>query len=226
MTSADDSAAQSDLGQSNPFSTRFTRPGELRFLFPAGESPETLIQRLSSHAWHGQIIGPHGSGKSTLLANLTPHLERAGRKLWIVRLVDRQRSLPVGWQRELAASGANLLVIDGYEQLSRWQRALVRWQCRRRGCGLLVTAHADVGLPMTWTTKPDLDVALDVVHQLTGQHASRIPDAVVAEHFRATGGNLRETLFRLYDDWQSGSQQIAAPQSNAQLRAAAGDRSD
>jgi hypothetical protein len=45
-------------------------------------------------------------------------------------------------------------------------------------------------------------VALAVVHELTGQHAARIPAAMVAEHFRATGGNLRETLFRLYDYWQ------------------------
>src|SRR3989442_1545921 len=46
---------------SNPFSTRFIRPGVIPFVFADGQSPETLVEQLRQHHWWGQIIGPHGS---------------------------------------------------------------------------------------------------------------------------------------------------------------------
>jgi hypothetical protein len=197
--------------KSNPFSTRFTRPGQLQYRLPAGQSLKHLVDVLEDHGWRGQIIGPHGSGKSTLLARLRPEFETAGRTTWSVCLRDRQRSLPGSWVQDTSGARANLLIIDGYEQLSHWQRLLVRWQCRRRGWGLLVTAHADVGLPTILTTKVDLEAACDVVAQLTAGLPTRISDAVVAEHFHAAGGNLRETLFRLYDVWERGEDTPVVP---------------
>lgn len=197
--------------KSNPFSTRFTRPGQVEYRFPAGQSFQQFMEVLEEHGWRGQIIGPHGSGKSTLLACLQPFLEAAGRTTWSVCLRDRQRSLPGSWVQDMGGARANLLIIDGYEQLSLWQRLLVRWQCRRHGWGFLVTAHADVGLPTILTTKADLETARDVVAQLTAGLPARIPDAVVAEHFHAARGNLRETLFRLYDAWECGGSSPVVP---------------
>jgi hypothetical protein len=55
---------------SNPFATRFTRPGAIEFIFPAGESLATLVARLRACDWRGQITGPHGSGKAPLRAAL------------------------------------------------------------------------------------------------------------------------------------------------------------
>jgi hypothetical protein len=132
---------------------------------------------------------------------LQPQIEAAGRTIWAVCLRDHQRSLPSGWVQDALRLSANQLVIDGYEQLSVWQRLLVRWQCRRRGWGLLVTAHADVGLPTLWTTHADLATARAIVAQLTAGLPA-IPQSTIVEHFKAAGGNLRETLFRLYDVWE------------------------
>lgn len=83
---------------SNPFCTRFVRPGAIRYRFPTEENGvgknrtekhregehggrhnelaemESICRQLhSSRA--GLIIGPHGSGKSTLLHTLMPMLE-------------------------------------------------------------------------------------------------------------------------------------------------------
>lgn len=187
---------------SNPFATRFIRPGALAYQFVPGESAGSIVERLQQSGWRGQIIGPHGSGKSTLLAALGPAIAAAGQRVWSTCLRESQRAMRAGWVRESADNSASLIVIDGYEQLSAWQRMRVRAACGRRGWGLLVTAHSDVGLPTVVETKSDLTRALSVVQALLVERKMTIAPEVVAEHFRAAGGNLRETLFRLYDVWQ------------------------
>ena len=101
---------------SNPFATRFTRPGAIEFLFQAEESLESVVGKLRNHGWWGQIIGPHGSGKSTLLAALEPKLAEAGREVERRSLAGGQR------QHDLPArlTSNTFLIIDGFEQLSWW----------------------------------------------------------------------------------------------------------
>src|SRR5687768_16842271 len=104
------------LPMSNPFSTRFTRPGAIPFILPPGQSLESLVERLQQQGWWGQIIGPHGSGKSTLLASLVPVLEASGRSVVTVSLHQGQHRLPP--LDRSSVHGAAVLMIDGYEQLS------------------------------------------------------------------------------------------------------------
>ncbi len=191
--------------RSNPFSTRFIRPGALDYVFPAGECVGSLVARLNHNRWRGQIIGPHGSGKSTLLAALEPALGAAGRVCWTARLRDAQRTMPSGWARAASLARANQIVVDGFEQLSTWNRWRVRLCCRRRGCGLLVTAHRNVGLPGLFETTADVRTAQAIVGRLLAADSVRLTPEVVAEQFRVAGGDLRETLFRLYDVWEQTS---------------------
>ncbi len=144
--------------QANPFSTRFVRPGEVEYRFPPGDSAEHLVERLAAAGWRGQIIGPHGSGKSALVASLHEALARAGRPAWTIALRDRQRRLPRDWEIQAAQATAGLIVVDGYEQLGRWARAMLKRRCRKRGWGLLVTAHSDVGLPTLLLTAPSVEL--------------------------------------------------------------------
>jgi energy-coupling factor transporter ATP-binding protein EcfA2 len=201
MIDAKDAAA--GVRRSNPFSTRFVRPGATAYLFEPGASAAELVARLAAAGWRGQIIGPHGSGKSTLLAALAEPLAQAGRRLWTVALRDGSRRMPAGWTREAASSGARLIVIDGYEQLSFVSRLAVRVHCLRRGWGLLVAAHRDVGLPTLMTTASSLENAQAIARQLQSGSDPRVGPEVVAECFAAAGGDVRETLFRLYDRWES-----------------------
>lgn len=186
----------------NPFSTRCVRPGAIPFLFADGTEAGSLLERLRASGWWGQIFGPHGSGKSTLLASLRPLWEAEGRSTVWVELHDGQRRLP----RDAAAaslSAGTQLAIDGYEQLSRWTRAALARQCRRTGCGLIVTAHADAGLPTLWETAPDWATARRLVAHLAPD-GSWLPDEPeLARLFAGHGGNVREFLFAMYDLYES-----------------------
>jgi hypothetical protein len=186
--------------QSNPFSTRFIRPGAIPFVFPAGESVEGFIERLQSANWWGQIVGPHGSGKSTLLATLLPALEAAGRRVVSITLHQGSHRLPRLDQEALSAK--TQIVIDGYEQLSWWSRRRLKSVCRRHGAGLLATAHSDIGLPALYETKPSEDLARLVVARLTANNGDLITPDDVRAAYAAARGDIRETLFKLYDVYQ------------------------
>lgn len=201
---------------SNPFATRFTRPGAIEFLLPEGQTLADIVERLNQQQGWGQIIGPHGSGKSTLLSALAPRLEAAGRTVVVVVVRgqgtgdstqgtgDRKQETVAECLRAAKAAGAaTQLVIDGYEQLSWWSRWRIKSLCRRRGAGLLVTAHADVGLPTIFRTQPSLDLARQVVRRLMPAGDATLSDADIVAAFSAHPNNLRELLFALYDVYQS-----------------------
>jgi hypothetical protein len=186
---------------SNPFATRFIRPGAIPFLFLDGDSAEAIVERLKANHWRGQIIGEHGSGKSTLVATLVPLIEAAGRRVVVLKIGPGERRLPPV-EKSLLTSGTQLM-IDGYEQLSWWSRLRLRWLVGRSGAGLLVTGHSDVGLLTLYATKSSEEVAAAVVNTLIANQGSAIAAHEVAEAYGEAGGNVRETLFKLFDVYQA-----------------------
>lgn len=193
--------AHHEMLMSNPFSTRFIRPGALAYIFPAGASASGLAQQFIQQGCCGQIIGPHGSGKSTLLAALTQALTELGRPVRLIALHQGQRRLPA--LAHLALPPRAVLIIDGYEQLSWWSQRRVQADCRRHEFGLLVTAHRDAGLPTLYRVEPSAAVTQAVVRRLLGDTTGNITAARVAAEFDAADGNIRETLFRLYDLYEN-----------------------
>lgn len=196
---------------SNPFATRFTRPGAIGYLFPDGKSVESLLARLRENQWWGEIVGPHGSGKSTLVATLIPALQAAGRKV-VGHVItpdsgDRKECLaPAGayaFLAELPLGPSTQLVLDGYERISWWWRRRIQVLCRKRGAGLLITAHQPLGLPPLAQTEPNEQMAQKIVQQLLPKGDSTIKPADVTAAFHKTDGNLRETLFALFDVYQA-----------------------
>jgi len=182
---------------SNPFATRFVRPGAIKFLFLDGDSAERIIDRLRNQNWCGQIIGPHGSGKSTLLATLTPLLQDAGRFVLSFKVGPGERRL-----RPLdsgAITTSTQIIIDGYEQLSWWAKWKVRGMVAKARAGLLVTAHTNVNLPTLYETKPSAEVMSAVVTQLAPNALPVVTSDEIANAYREAGGNMRETLFKLFD---------------------------
>jgi hypothetical protein len=203
----------------NPFATRYTRPGAIAYLFPAGQSAASLVDKLARQGWWGEIVGPHGSGKSTLLAALAPQIEAAGRSVawrqirpWPVDSADAQRvtgvrNVPAKFAAVTAGcdlwNESTQVVLDGYEQLSWWWRRRVQALVRRRGAGLLVTTHQPLGLPPLAQTAASDALAQDLVAHLLAGKESPVTPADVAAAYARTGGNVRETLFALYDVHQS-----------------------
>lgn len=196
---------------SNPFSTRFVRPGALAYKFPPGVTAAGLVAQLLRRGGRGQIVGPHGSGKSTLLASLRQPSTAAGYPVFTFALRDGERRLPRDWRKQVAGANARLVVVDGCEQLSWWSRALLKWHCRRNGWGLLVTSHRDLGLPTLCTTGTSVALAQQLAAVLAGDDG-RITPAMVAESYRAADGDMRETLFRLYDRYEQAERARSARQ--------------
>jgi hypothetical protein len=183
----------------NPFATRFVKPGALAFEFALGESTAKLVTRLAASGWRGAIVGPHGSGKSTLLAALLAELQAQGHGILIYRLHDGQRRLSPSPAREAARLGANLLSIDGYEQLSTLARWRLAWLCRGRRLGLLVTSHQPTSLPTLYCTKPTPELVNNLVARLLGGELSPEWREAAERSFVERHGDVREVLFELYD---------------------------
>jgi hypothetical protein len=186
----------------NPFSAARVRPGRTPYRFPKGQTAGKLIERFQQNGWWGQIVGPHGSGKSALLAELIPLIEQAGRTTFRIELHDGQRRLPVNLRREIDLASKPVVIVDGYEQLSRWARFRLRRFCRRHRIGLLITAHVSMGFADVARTATGLSQIGEIVEQLVGSDPFKITSAEIAGRFAAREGNIRELLFDLYDVYE------------------------
>src|SRR5436190_6874871 len=164
-------ASQMPNPASNPFATRFTRPGAIPYLFPPGQSAVGLLDVLRNHDWWGEIIGPHGSGKSSLLAELLPLLEAPGRRVEVYSLHQGDRTLPMSKAVVKAWNQETQIIVDGYEQLSWWSKRRLQGWAKAHGAGLLITAHEPMGLPSLFRTQPTLDLARKIVSKLLEQEA-------------------------------------------------------
>jgi molybdopterin-guanine dinucleotide biosynthesis protein len=198
-----------DRSSSNPFATRFTRPGALGYLFPDGESADTLVERLQANAWRGAIVGPHGAGKSTLLATLIPAISSSGRTVVHVALHAGETSLPEALSHWRQWNPTTQVVVDGYEQLTWWSRTRLALRLRRTGAGLLVTSHSRTDLPTIFEAAPRMEAAREVVRSLT-RGDGIISDDDLARVFRSCDGNIRETLFQLYDVYEARARELAS----------------
>ena len=194
-----------DLLPGNPFSTRNVRPGSIAYLFPSGDDAESTVGRLQENDWQGAIVGPHGSGKSTLLATLQPVLVSHGRDLVRITLRDGQRCLPP----ETSANNwhaRTLLVIDGYEQLSRTSRRQLSRMIAQKGSGLLITTHDAPVLPEIFRTGTDIHAFRRIARSLASSHHDGeqevITDDQIDAAFASHEPDLREALFELYDRFE------------------------
>ncbi len=204
--------------QSNPFSTRFVRPGAIPFHFPDGIRREPELNRIASKVWQTRaslIVGPHGSGKTTLLHSLQPLLERQQIPIerillhspsasGVRRQASNQRKNASHVQRvQLGLRGESLLVIDGIEQLSgRSRRGIIR-RASRRGIRILATAHKSfpgfTTVGETWAA-PQL---IESITSLLTENASESVKKTISDELRrrelSTVTNVRNLLFDLYD---------------------------
>jgi hypothetical protein len=201
---------------SNPFATRWVRPGALPYSFSSGTDVAQLVRQMRESHWRGAIVGPHGSGKSTLLAALIPAIEAVGIPVLLIKLADGAKRLPeeprLQIQQLIRARALEknerhdfpkcILVVDGYEQLGRISRWRVSRMCRRHSCGLLITAHDDRrvgGMPIIFRTQSDLATVQFLVDRLLPAHGGAIQPDDVAAAFAQHNGNVRETFFELYE---------------------------
>ena len=176
--------------------------GALPYCFPDGGNAQQLIEQLKANGWRGAIVGPHGTGKSTLLTELKPFIEHAGWRVEMFALHDGQRCLPAGFLAAIGREMQCFVIVDGFEQLGWWSRRRLLQACRRNKSGLLITAHrsdAIADLPVIYQTSGDLGIVQHLVDDLLPSHGGEIHPNDVATAFLAHQGNVRETMFALYE---------------------------
>ena len=199
MSTANPTEARPAGAAPNPFSTRHTRPGALPYLFRDETQADVaaLVDQLESEHGLGQICGDHGTGKSTLLVDLQRQLEARG------RVVVRLPFPPSRWLATLwaARAGRAIVVVDGFERLSGFVRTPIVALAQMIGSGLLVTCHRRCRLPLLWHTHVSLVTATAIVERLTvsDPRAREMALQDLERRLRRHGGDMRETLFELYD---------------------------
>lgn len=204
---------------SNPFRSANVRPGANSFVFSHEGSVEQLFHELDHHR-QAQIAGPHGTGKSTLMLSLMRLAASRGRavahhalggnmteRMRAGRISERKRGDEVVGAIQREVSNVDFVAVDGFEQLSRSQRASIVRQCLENQTRLLITTHRDMGMPTLYRTRVDFDIARRVVAEICEREgAAKLPDAAhLAQLLRRHGGNLREMLFALYDEFSTAS---------------------
>ena len=192
---------------SNPFATRFTRPGRIEPLDAMGRPVDTdmLLTRLRSLGGAAVIAGPHGSGKSTLLMHLANAIEARGERAPRIRLRSVHDVL-AAWVAIRQAANGGTACIDSWECLGRPARYGLQVAAHLSGSGLLVTSHHSAGLPVLvrHDTSPSLLHA--IVRGLPDHdswHGRLITPSDIEEAFVKHGGNLRESLYELYDRFET-----------------------
>ncbi len=180
--------------QRNPFSTRFTRPGQIPFQFTAGYSAESVWIAFAESGTQGAIVGPHGSGKSTLLEMLSPGWQARGLNEQRVRLTASRKRERIPWG---TLDESSLLVIDGFEQLPWWRQHGIRFRCRQKQARLLVTCHANCGVPVLLRTTANWSLAFELASMLLACDATPYEHELCAI-WQENPGNIRDFFFRLY----------------------------
>ena len=183
----------------NPFSASRIRPDAAAFLFPPGQNVEDLVERLRRSHWRGQIVGPHGSGKSTLLSAILSPSIVPGRTLFPSRCIAASGGCPGVPRRgpsELAAGPGHRRrrTTRPVEVGSGWAGRAAAWgsACSSRRIARSV-------LPDLCRTAVDPQLAWRVVEQLQAGFPPLVAFEDVAGGLARRGGDLRETLFELYD---------------------------
>lgn len=194
--------------KANPFTTRWTRPGQIAPVDAEGQLIDLvgLLNRLAALGGRAVIAGPHGSGKSTLLNRLREEAEACGQPTVICRLGSGPwRDAATAIAAVLGAPVSSLVCLDSWERLGRFGRWATRLAARWSGCRLLVTSHGPAGLPVLVQHEPTVATLGAIVRQLP--EAERWLGAVIThadlrEAFARQGPNLREALFQLYDRFE------------------------
>ena len=189
----------------NPFLSRRIRPGAVAYCFHQDDARTKLLATVATAGFRGAVVGPHGSGKSTLLATLREHLEEQGHRVRLIELHDGQYHLPRPVLADLQP--CDVLFIDGYEQLGWLSRRKLQHVAWRQNLSLLVTAHAEVDLPIVYRTQTTLSLARHLVQELAPHGIAPLTDDDVARSFERHRGDLREMLFELYDLYEERTRQ-------------------
>ena len=175
----------------NPFRTELLE--QIPFRFETGDW-ESNINRLKQMNNRAAIVGRKGSGKTTLLEQLQTRLNQH----YVSLPHDRTNHSEVLCETIAASRAGQIVLIDGIERFSFWQR----WSLFKNtaaGPGLIVVVHRKCRLK-TWVHCRTNEQLMSRLLQELG-----FVDPVVVEAgqaaFKRCRGNIREAFLELYDQF-------------------------
>jgi hypothetical protein len=186
---------------SNPYSVQRHGPGNLEYVFRCRGQREWLDRALVQSKWRVELIGQHGVGKSTLLATIGGWAGSRGLEVHRLRCSGDKPRLPLFFWRRLPRRNA-VVLLDGGERCPRLQLWLLAGITRRRGTGLVLTAHRPMGIGRPVRMKATKAQVLRIAESLRGRPLDEGEKQHIATLLRGHGGSAREVLFRLYDEWE------------------------
>ncbi|MEL7499683.1 MAG: hypothetical protein AAFN77_18915 [Planctomycetota bacterium] len=202
------------MTKSNPFSTRFVRPGGIPYIGLEPDEVCELAKRFIGCQMRGQIVGRHGAGKSTLTFPLAQAINNQLQEMGLAQgldvrriVIDSSKSIrdSTNWQ-PTDHTFKKLLVVDGIERLSRWHRLAMLSNLRSRSIGVLVTTHQEIlELPVLIQLRPDVKTLMRLVERLApttiGQPGFKSHE--LEQLMESHNGNIRECLMALYDVYET-----------------------
>ena len=212
----------------NPFSTVYLTPGAQTYALPAHLSWHGLFRKYCLLGQRVSIEGEHGVGKTTLLATLIEHWQgflpsnskvlvyRVGQNGGLSVMQRSPRIAPGGKHLTLLVSKrptsfSNLLqaitqdsviLIDGYDTWSWWERKRILRRTVRCRAGLIVTSHNRSKLPPLLRVSPEFQDFVELVNRWQPK-VGHIEQAFLQAVWNRHRGNLRECLFELYHWWET-----------------------
>jgi hypothetical protein len=96
--------------------------------------------------------------------------------------------------------------IDSWECIDVATRCVLQLAARMTGWGLLVTSHRRAGMPELIRCGTSARLLRSIVQSLPGHerwHGTMIHDSDIEAAFAIHGGNLRESLYELYDRFEA-----------------------
>jgi len=199
-----DMNASSLRPEPNPFSTRFVRPGAIAYRrVDHGTLDELAVDFFGRCGGWAAIIGPHGTGKSTLIASLKEKLAERS-QVFAHRFSTTDRKFRELWMEAKHWTQGNVIVVDGYEQMSIYSRWRLGILARRRKTCLLITAHQEYrALNTLWRTSVDEEQAKVIRNVLLSNRPDLLQSHDLEIAWRAARQShptdLRETLMSMYD---------------------------
>ena len=213
---------------SNPFATKFVTAGRLDFVGLTDEKLDQIATTLIQQNGYGQIVGRHGVGKTTL----TFELERRVARLCACDKAIQFFRKTVGPRGEIrTAKAANragvtgsvvggnylndeknpanrpakvVLVLDGVDRLSWFQRLALIKSCQQKRIGLLITSHRRVwGLPVLVELESCFTQFKSVFETLTYGKQFQLSTERLHEIFTENDGDIREALMSCYDVFEA-----------------------